>query len=342
MDSLVEPAFARAPRRSRPWLRISLAGFALIGVPLAGGAAARTLFFESLPVAEQRDPAVTGSVTPRIILVPEPSPADLARERAIELRVAATKAADLDALGEAIALLEATLPEQSGTDAAATENELGLAKRLLGQGRNDAALLADAVAHYDRAVATFESAGADDEAAVVRWNLAIAMRLLGEAQRDSATLNRAADLLRQLLANSDPALDGKAAHKQLGLVLLQIGELSQDLAIFEEAMSVLEAALVGADKDGRSRIDWAETQNAYATALQAVAEREWSIGRLEAALKARRNAWVLYQSAGLETYRFYFDTRIEFLEKLIADRRAGLPGASPQAEDDVADAGAVS
>src|SRR5688572_19031518 len=166
MDSLVEPAFARASRRGLPWPGIGLAAFALIGVPLVAGAAARVLLFESLPVAEQRDPAVTGSVTPRIILVPEPSPADLARERAIELRVAATKAADLDALGEAIALLEATLPAQSGTDAAATENELGLAKRLLGQGRNNVALLADAVAHYDRAVATFESAGADDETAV--------------------------------------------------------------------------------------------------------------------------------------------------------------------------------
>ena len=46
----------------------------------------------------------------------------------------------------------------------------------------------------EAAVAGFDSVGAQEEAATVRWNLAIALRLLGGAERQSAPLERAADL----------------------------------------------------------------------------------------------------------------------------------------------------
>ncbi|HHY49625.1 MAG TPA: hypothetical protein GYA10_07745, partial [Alphaproteobacteria bacterium] len=117
------------------------------------------------------------------------------------------------------------------------------------------------------------------------------------------------------------------------LALLALGEMRNDTEALSDAVAALRTALEGAASDGRARFDWAETQNALANALQSLGEREWSLERLEEALVARRNAWVLYESAGYETYRFYFETRLATLERLIEQRRENplTPAAAPSA-----------
>jgi tetratricopeptide (TPR) repeat protein len=253
--------------------------------------------------------------------LPTMSGPEQAVRSAIERRIAATAAGDLHRLAASVTALEAALPQQQGAGLATVENELGLAKRLLAQESGDEAVLAEAVAHYRRALSGFGAPHHEDEAAAVRWNLAIALHLEGGMRDENAPLREAAELLRDLVASDDPALDRREANRRLGQILLVLGETDNSIRVLVESVTALEAALVGADQDGRDRLAWAETQNALATALQALGEREWSLARLEAALKARRNAWVLYQSAGLDTYRFYFDTRIAALEELIETRR---------------------
>lgn len=257
--------------------------------------------------------------------------AELELRQVISQRRDTAIAADLERLAGVVASLEAMLPRQEGKLRAAAENELGLARRQLGEARKDAALIAESIGHYRRALSGFEAEADAKAAAAVRWNLALALLLEARVGRDNTPLREAADLLRELVDSDDPALDRKAANRHLGLALLTLGEADNSTRMLAEAVTALEAALVGAGNDGRDRLEWAETQNALATALQALAEREWSLERLEAALKARRNAWVLYQSAGLDTYRFYFDTRIAALEELIETRRAAPLAAADAA-----------
>lgn len=251
---------------------------------------------------------------------PEPTATELALRHAVAQRNEAAAAGDVAALEAALGAIEDAISSLRGLERAAAENELGLTQRLLGQTRRDPALLASAVGHYREALRTFEAAGAD-EAATVRWNLAIALRLFGEAGGDAASLEEAVAVLRELIAVRSPSLDQVAADKNLGLALLALGELQNDTQALSDAVAALRSALEGADRDGRRRLDWAETQNALANALQSLGEREWSLERLEEALVARRNAWVLYESAGYDTYRFYFETRIAALEQLIEQRR---------------------
>lgn len=248
----------------------------------------------------------------------------LERERVTLLRLAATVEADPVALDTAVSNLDQALLNQKGIGAAVVENELGLAKRLLGDARHDVGLYLEAVSHYRRALAAFEDARDDANAGTVRWNLAVALLALGEARGEQAHLEEAAALFAAVL----PALDRREsprdwsiAQAELGQTLLTLGEARNDLDILRRAVSALEAALEDAQSDGRSLEEWAETQNALANALQALGEREWSMERLEAALKARRNAGVLYESAGLQSYQYYFATRIAALEKLIELRK---------------------
>lgn len=249
----------------------------------------------------------------------------LERERGMLLRLAATGEADLTGLADSVAILEQAMSEQKGIGAAATENELGLAKRLLGQAKKDMALLAEAVEHYRRALAAFDRAGDDVNATTVRWNLAVALRILGHGTNSRGRLDEAAALFRSVLASLDrrrAPRDWSMAQANLGQALLALGEQGNDLDALSLAVSALELALEDAQSDGRTLREWAETQNALANALEVLGEREWSIERLEAALKARRNARVLYESAGLDTYQFYFETRIAALERLIEFRKA--------------------
>jgi tetratricopeptide (TPR) repeat protein len=259
----------------------------------------------------------------------------LERERGMLLRLAATREADLTGLAGSVAILEQAMPKQKGVEAAATENELGLAKRLLGQAQKDTALLGDAIEHYRRALAAFDSAGDDTNATTVRWNLGIALRILGQGTNDRKHLNEAAALFRQVLAALDrqqAPRDWSVAQANLGQTLLALGENGNDLDALSQAAAALGLALENAQSDGRTLREWAETQNALANALEILGEREWSIERLQAALKARRNARVLYESAGLDSYRFYFETRIAALERLIELRKAEPIIASAERE----------
>jgi tetratricopeptide (TPR) repeat protein len=249
---------------------------------------------------------------------------ELDRKRGVALRESAASSFDTAKLASAIAILEDVRAETTDMRTiAATENELGLAKRLLGESERDMAIVADAIAHYRRALTIFDDQNDVANAGIVRGNLAIALRLRGEGTQSRPDLDEAAELLRSALTATDPRRNPRGwsiLQKHLGLTLLALGESGNDLEALSSAVSALEASLVNAENDGRSPLDWAETQNALANALQAVGEREWSTDRLAEALKARKNAWVLYQYAGLDRFQFYFETRIALLEKLIEDR----------------------
>jgi hypothetical protein len=260
----------------------------------------------------------------------------LQRERGMLLRLAATDEADLAGLADAVLVLEGALPDQKQAAAAATENELGLAKRLLGQANKDMALLGDSVAHYRRALAAFEGAGDDANAGTVRWNLAVALRILGQGTSDQSQLEEAAALFGAVLISLDrrqKPREWSAAQANLGQTLLALGEAGNNMDALSRSVAALELALEDAQSDGRPLREWAETQNALANALQVLGEREWSAELLEAALKARRNASVLYDAAGLEAYRFYFETRIAAQESLIEVRKTEPVIASTAPED---------
>lgn len=246
-----------------------------------------------------------------------------ARTAAFADRAAAAAAGDMVALAASVAVLDALLVSSMGIERAAVENELGLAKRLLGEGESDGAVLAQAAEHYRRAIGTFDAAGRNAESATVRWNLAVVLELLGETESDPKALAESAALLGGLPPAARPVARSNL-YREIGLGQLEIGTRRNDVSLLREAVANLNRALEDASTDGRSREQWAETQNALATALETLGEREWSMERLEAALDARRNAQQLYQAAGLDSYRFYFDTRIAALEELIETRR-GMP-----------------
>lgn len=263
----------------------------------------------------------------------------LERERGTLLRLAAAVDADPAELERAIEVLDRSIPGQEGIGAAAAENELGLAKRQLGQARRDPGLYREAISHYRWALTAFDELGDDASAATVRWNLAVVLLALAEEAKEPAHLEEAATLFAAVLPTLDRAenpRDWSAAQAKLGQALLALGEARHDLDAMRRAVSALEAALEDAQSDGRSLEEWAGTQNALASALQALGEREWSIDLLQAALKARRNAAVLYDSAGLQSYQYYFATRIAALERLVELRRKE-PIVTGMAGDDGAD-----
>lgn len=252
---------------------------------------------------------------------------ELDRQRGAALRASATREFNAGTLTSAISILDDVLTRSTALsdpqEIAATENELGLAKRLLGEGERDMAILAEAIRHYRRALSTFAAQDNDSNAGIVGANLGIALRIHGAETENRSEVQEAADLLQTAIgatSRQDDPRNWSTLHKHLGMALLALGEGTNDIEALKRSVAALETALLDAEDDGRTPFDWAETQNALANALQAVGEREWGGEHLTEALKARKNAWVLYQYAGLDRFQFYFETRIALLERLIVDR----------------------
>ncbi len=252
-------------------------------------------------------------------VAPLDAPQMLARlqmERGFALRQAGTASGDAGTLRQAIEALRLAQAPAAGLDtreAGRIENELGLAYRALSQADRAERDSTAAIGHFRQALSLLEDEAKPAELDVVRINLAIALRFAGAARNDRELLDEARvgfeDVLTRLDREKAP-LDWAAAQTGLANTLLAIGEHTNDVAVMEAGVDAFKLALEGAQSDGRTPPVWAKTQNALANALQSLGERTNKRATLGEAVTAREGAWILYQFSGLDSYDFYFESRL--------------------------------
>jgi tetratricopeptide (TPR) repeat protein len=257
--------------------------------------------------------------------VPTAIAGELHAEQGALLRRAADIRPDQDLLGQAVAAISLALQEANGNRTALFQNELALTQRMLGEAQHSGEILREAVANYRLALAQFERDGDTVNATVVKMNLMVALIASGQAGIDNTPLVEADRISRELLAETDRAQSPRRwtmLRANQGAVLATLGSRTRDEATLVRSVGALDSALEGAATDDRPRLEWAETENYLAVALQALGEVTGKTDVLQRALIVSRNASVLYHSAYVDQYAFYFETRHAKIEEEIAERQA--------------------
>jgi hypothetical protein len=211
--------------------------------------------------------------------------------------------------------------------AATIHNELGLTHRYLAADDPQSSHFETAFLHYDLSLQFFRQAGSEAAARTVAYNLVLAMHRADPELAPELSPTDHLSLLDDALEVTDRTKERRTwsqLQMEKGRILLAAGEPNRNAPLLRQASETLRDGLRTAQTDGRSANDWALGQNRLADALQSLGEAEYSPAVLGEALQARRDAWILYQRAGLEQYRYYFEDRISSLETMIS-----TIGASP-------------
>jgi uncharacterized caspase-like protein len=175
---------------------------------------------------------------------------------------------------------------------AATQNNLGIALQILGQGEVGTTHLAEAVAAYRAALEEYTRERAPLLWATTQNNLGTAFETLGEREAGTARLEEAVAAFHAALeerTRERVPLDWGATQNNLGNALLILGEREGGTARLEEAVAAYRAALEVYTRD-RMPLDWAAAQNNLGNALQSLSEREAGTTLLEEAVAAYRAA----------------------------------------------------
>lgn len=233
---------------------------------------------------------------------------------------------DVDALMLAVGKFQGVLDEFENalpqTQFGIILNELGLAERWLGSLSKNEPMLARAVDHYLSSRLALNAVGNESAAAVVSANLLIAIGQLNTAKVPALTpqvrLAIADDALTTVHKEVDPRRWGRIQIER-GNLLFAAGNERLQADVLQQSVEALTAGLEGAQTDGRTPWEWAVAENQLANALQALGQAQNDADTMRKALKARNNAWVLYQYAGMDNYQFYFEDRIASLENLLAE-----------------------
>ena len=125
---------------------------------------------------------------------------------------------------EAIAMLYEAERDLTGADAARAAGQRALALQRAGR-------VIDAREDFDRAVAAFESAGMEVEAAVVKQNRALVHAYRGELDEADDDLEAAA---RIFALHDQPIRNAEVLHNQ-GFVAARRGDLPRALSLFDQA-----------------------------------------------------------------------------------------------------------
>jgi hypothetical protein len=256
----------------------------------------------------------------------------------LPLGIAMSPAEDRHDAADALSVERQVIDTVAASEAAKAwaDNETALAdKQHATANGDDQALLRNAIAGYRRALSFYDSKGDAANAGIVSANLLAAfLELKGQ---DAANLSgdEVHSLARAALAATDRQANPLVWSRlqiEIGTFLLATGARRGYTATVENAVTAFRSGLENAQHDGRSPREWAEAENLLANALEFLGQSQNSQPQMRAALQALNNAWVLYQYAGLDQYRFFFEARIATLQQQL-EQTAGVPqtaAVSPQ------------
>jgi tetratricopeptide (TPR) repeat protein len=185
-------------------------------------------------------------------------------------------------------------------DAAASNDERGLANHnlgtallSLGERESGTARLETAVAAYRAALQERSRDRVPLDWAMTQNNLGVALRMLGERESGTARIEEAVKAYRAALeerSRDRVPLDWASTQNNLGTALSMLGERESGTARLEKAVKAYRAALEERRRD-RVPLDWASTQNNLGNLLRTLGERESGTVRLEEAVAAYREPW---------------------------------------------------
>ena len=180
----------------------------------------------------------------------------------------------------------------SHVNRAMTNNNLGVALQMLGEGQTEQQWFAQAVAAARTALKELSGMNSPRDRAMIQHNLGCALVRLGGRESGPRWLEEAIEILRAALAERTRArvpLDWAMTQNSLGNALSTLGERESGTARLEEAVTAYRAAL---EEHTRARVplDWAMTQNNLGLALWTLGERESGTARLEESVTAYRAA----------------------------------------------------
>lgn len=173
---------------------------------------------------------------------------------------------------------------------AVTQNNLGIALRILGARESGTARLEEAVVAFRFALEAYSHAHRSEAWAQSQANLGTALSRLGERENGTAHLEEATAAyraaLKELRRDRVP-LQWATLQNNLGATLLKQGERETRSERLEEAVIAFRLALeVRTQANGL--LEWAATQNNLSSALALLAQRDGGTAHLEEAVVALR------------------------------------------------------
>jgi non-specific serine/threonine protein kinase/serine/threonine-protein kinase len=200
----------------------------------------------------------------------------------------------LETLRRALSLLEGLAREHR--DSAAYRRQLGRGHQVLGDALSFSGAMREAMAHYQQALALFDTLSRQDPAnAEARRDLATSYLRLGMVLRNTAPRQKGALehyreglAIAQSLAAADPAnytvrRDVRLAQSGIGLVLLSLGD--KDGALEAYVAATAEAEALAADDPGN-----AQFRQDLMAAYNDLGKAQETLGRLAEAVETYRNA----------------------------------------------------